>query len=238
MKMIRNKTIIIYICMIICISMLLLLICGYMVYYCLTRYFFYNKHNVYAQRAIIKSLEYKYDGTFNLLSTEFETREEKIGGAKYVHIWTFTFEDDTGKEFSAYLWGYGLVKNGDGNSHAADYSAYYTDTYGQLCIEERLGDKFDLQKYRCVKNSQQLKKEDYVFVCSEHNEEEIANILTQMYFEEIKAHTSGGLLCLVYDNKDNAIFRYTHKNITLEMQDSGEEITEETVYAYILNNIL
>ena len=213
--------------------MLFLLMCGYAICYYLTRYFFYNKHNIHAQRAIINSLENKYDGTFNLLSTEFETREEKIGGAKYVHIWTFIFEDDTGKRFSAYLWGYGLVKSGDGNFHSADYSTYYTDDYGQLFIEERLGNTFDLQKYRCVKNSQQLTKEDYVFVCSEHNEGEIANILTQMYFEEIKAHKCGGLLCLVYNDIDNLIFKYTHENITLEMQDSGEEITEETVYAYI-----
>lgn len=82
MKKVRNITIII------CISLLFLLIFGYAIYYCLTRYFFYNKHNIYARRSIINILEKKYDRTFNLLSTEFETREEKIGGAKYAMSFT------------------------------------------------------------------------------------------------------------------------------------------------------
>lgn len=48
---------------------------------------------------------------------------------------------------------YGLVEKGDGSFHAPDYSSYIDDTYGQLRIEEKLENQFDLHQYRQEKGS-------------------------------------------------------------------------------------
>lgn len=94
--------------------------------------FFYNKHNIYAQRAAAEELDRKYGQDFELLSTEFETKEETGGGAKYRHTWKFVFQDDKKKQFYVYVHVYGLVKKDDGNFHAPDYTGYVSDTYDQL----------------------------------------------------------------------------------------------------------
>ena len=52
--------------------------CGAM-YMCLLRYFLFNKYNVHAQRAALGRLNGKYHQEFELLSTEFETTEVRIG---------------------------------------------------------------------------------------------------------------------------------------------------------------
>ncbi len=105
----------------------------------LFRNFFYNKYNVHARRAVLETLSERYDQEFELLSTEFETKETETGGARYVHIWTYQLPDEQGRQFDAYVRCYGLVERGDGNFLASDYFNYIDDTYGQLCIEERTG---------------------------------------------------------------------------------------------------
>lgn len=108
----------------------LLCCCGSYIY--LLKYFFYNKYNIHAQRAALEKLEKMYDQDFELLSTEFETKEEMVGGAKYKHTWKFLFQDEQKRQFYVYVNMYGLVKTGDGNFHAPDYFSYVSDTYGQF----------------------------------------------------------------------------------------------------------
>ena len=98
-----------------------LAICCGVICFFLQKYFFYNKYNIYAQRAVLDRLNKRYNQEFELLSTEFETKEVGTGGAKYVHVWKFTFRDNEGKQFLAYSRLYGLVEKGDGNLHAPDY---------------------------------------------------------------------------------------------------------------------
>lgn len=120
--------------------MILILVIGVVVcfsgiYFFLSRYFFYNKNNIYAQRAVLDQLSKRYHQEFELLSTEFETKEVEIGGAAYVHTWTFIVQDEQGKQFNAYVRLYGLVEKGDGNFNSLDYSTYVDDTYGQVLQE-------------------------------------------------------------------------------------------------------
>lgn len=210
--------------------------CG-AIYFCLLRYFFYNKYNVYAQRAAVDRLNGIYQQEFELLSTEFETKEVRIGGAKYVHMWTYAFQDSQGRQFYTYVRLYGVIEKGDGNAHAPDYFTYVDDTYGQLCIEERLGDKFDLYKYRQEKASRFLDREDYIFICTKDNAEEIAEILTEIYFEEMEFSSSGCLQCLVNHEEGEELFSYSRSSITRKLQEQDKEITKETVYTYILQEI-
>ena len=85
--------------------------CGAM-YMCLLRYFLFNKYNVHAQRAALGRLNGKYHQEYELLSTEFETTEVRIGGASYVHMWTYIFQDSRGRQFYAYVRLYGLSEKG------------------------------------------------------------------------------------------------------------------------------
>lgn len=102
------------------------------IYYTLTRYYFFNVHNLHAKQAMMEHLEYWYDQPFELLSTEFETVETKSDKLKrYVHIWTYTLADDKGEEFQAYVWLYSLVDKGTGDSHGPDYGSYISDTYAE-----------------------------------------------------------------------------------------------------------
>lgn len=106
------------------------------IYYMLTRYYFYNIHNLHAKNAMMEHLDYWYDKPFELLSTEYETVEmksDKIQG--YVHIWSYLLADDRGGEFYAYVWVYSLADRGAGNSHGSDYGSYISDTY----VEEEPG---------------------------------------------------------------------------------------------------
>lgn len=210
--------------------------CG-AIYFCLSRYFFYNKYNVHAQRAAVDRLNGRYQQEFELLSTEFETKEVRIGGAKYVHMWTYAFQDSQGRQFNTYVRLYGVVEKRDGNSHAPDYFTYVDDTYGQLCIEERLGDKFDLYKYRQEKVSRFPNREDYIFICTKDNAEEIAEILTEIYFEEMEFGNYSCLLCLVNNEEGEELFSYSRSSITRKLQEQNKEITKETVYTYILREI-
>ena len=116
-------------------TLLMLLFAGG-IYYMLTRYYFYNVHNLHAKKAMMEYLEYWYNQPFELLSTEFETVETKSDQLKgYVHIWTYTLEDDKGESFQAYVWLYSLVDKGAGNTHGPDYGSYVSDTYAETGTE-------------------------------------------------------------------------------------------------------
>ena len=54
-----------------------------------------------------------YNQEFELLSIEFETKEVETGGAKYVHIWTFTLRDSQGRQFHVYDRIFGLIEKGE-----------------------------------------------------------------------------------------------------------------------------
>lgn len=205
----------------------------------LLRYFFYNKYNIYAQRAVLDRLSERYHQEFELLSTEFETREVETGGARYVHMWTFVLQDGQGRQFNAYVRVYGLVEKWDGNPYISDYSNYIDDTYGQLCIEERLGNQFDLQKYRQEKGSRldNPRWEDYLFVCTKDNAAETADLLTKMYFQEKEFSDGGCLKCSVNNEEGETLFSYYWWDITRKLQKQGEEITERAVSEYILQEL-
>lgn len=210
--------------------------CGAM-YICLLRYFFYNKYNVHAQRAALNRLNSKYHQEFELLSIEFETREVRIGGASYVHMWTYAFEDSRGRQFYVYVLLFGLSEKGSGNFHAPDYSSYVNDTYGQLRLEERLGNKYDLYKYRQDKVSRFPDVMDYIFICTKDNAEEIAEMLTEIYYAETEFSNKGCLECRVNNEEGEKLFMYYWSDITRNLQKQNKEITKETVYAYILQEL-
>lgn len=225
--------------LILALAMIGIVICCGGICFFLSRYFFYNKYNIYAQRAVLDRLSERYHQEFELLSTEFETREVETGGASYVHMWTFVLQDDRGRQFNAYVRLYGLVEKWDGNHNISDYSNYIDDTYGQLCIEERLGDQFNLQKYRQEKGSRldDPRWEDYLFVCTKDNTAETAELLTKMYFQEREFSDGGCLKCSVNNEDGETLFSYYWWDITRELQKQGEEITEQTVSAYILQKL-
>ncbi len=209
--------------------------CG-AIYFLLQKYYFFNEHNIHAQRAAWESLNAVYQQEFELLSTEFETKEVKAG-VKYIYMWTFTFQDSQGRQFYSYLCLYGRSEKGEGLFYAPDYSTYVDDTYAQLCIEERLGDKFDLYKYRQEKASVFPNREDYIFICTKDSIEEIAEILTEIYFEEMEFSSCSCLLCLVNNEEGEELFSYHGSSITRKLQEQDKEITKETVYTYILQEI-
>ena len=124
--------------MIIIIIILGMVICCGGIYNFLLKYFFFNKYNIYAQRAVLDRLNQKYNQEFEIVSKEFETKEVKTEGAKYVHIWTYVLRDSQGRQFYAYVRLYGLIDKGDGDFHALDYFNYINDTYEQPCIEKRI----------------------------------------------------------------------------------------------------
>lgn len=200
------------------------------------RYHAYNKYNIYAERAIKKLLDYRYDETFRLVSVEFVTREEKVGGELYKHIWTYTFEDTSGRIFYAYLWGYGLTKNG-GNFHEPDYSTYRSETYGQIRLEECMPKECGLYKYRQNKDNENPDVDDYLFICKDENRAYIAEILTQIFFNEATFSPNGCLRCLVEDENGKELYVYWSNTIKGDLKKRGMEITEEAVQEYILEQL-
>lgn len=208
------------------------------IYFFLLRYYFYNKYNIHAKRAVLNSLNI-YNQEFELLSIDFETKELKTGHSKYVHLWTFVLQDSQGRQFYAYEYGYGLIEKGDGDFVATDYYYYTDDTYGQLCIEERLDDKYDLSQYRQEKGSRLDSPywDDYIFVCTKENADEIAELLTEIYFKETEFSNGGCLRCSVNNEQGETLFSYHWWNITRELQEQNIKITEQTVYAYILQEL-
>lgn len=224
------------------IWIIILVLCIFIggIYFMRLRYYYYNKYNVYAKRAILEMLNYRYDEEFKLISTEFETRENEDKSASYIHVWTYTFEDGNGRRFNAYLWGYGVVEKGDGNSHADDYGTYKSDSYGQLLIEECMGKEFELYNYKREKNKECPDVEDYLFICKDDEEVNIAEILTQMFFKEETFSENGCLECLVKDENGKTIFVYSKNAIKRDLQKKNVDvtnITEETIRSYILHQL-
>ena len=209
--------------------------CGLM-YICLLKFYLVNKYNVYARKVALDSMNGRYRQEFELLSTEFETKEIRAG-VTYIHKWTFTFRDSEGRQFYTFVWIYGGREKGEGLPYHPDYYPYIDDTYGQLCIEEKLGDKYDLYKYRQDRVSRFPDGEDYIFICTKDNAEEIAEMLTEIYFAETEFSNNGGLYCRVNDEDGEKLFSYFWSSVTRNLQKQNKEITKETVYAYILQEI-
>lgn len=123
------------------------------------------------------------------------------------------------------------------NYNATDYYTYIADTYGQLRIEEDLENEFDLNKYRQQKDAKAPNQEDYIFVCTNNNAAEIAEMLTKIYFKERELSKEGCLNCIVNNEEGKKMFSYRWREITKELQDENKEITEETVCNYILQKL-
>lgn len=214
--------------------------CG-VIYILLQRYYLFNEKNVYVQREVLERLDYLYPQEFELLSIEFETVDT---GVRSMHMWTFTFRDSQGRQFYVYdrISGSGSSAEDLGLDGAFDHPDYYNkdyidDTYGQLCIEERLGDRYNLQQYRQEKGNVLPYQPDYIFVYTGDNADEIAEILTQMYFEETEFSNGSCLRCLVNNEKGEEIFTYYRGSVTNKIQNQGIEITEQTVYEYFLQKL-
>lgn len=207
----------------------------------LQRYYFFNQYNVYVQREVLDRLNELYSQEFELLSIEFETIKVETGGADYIHMWTFAFEDSQGRQFFVYdrISGSGKNVDLDGAFYHLDYynKAYIDDTYGQLCMEERLIDQYDLQKYRQEKGNVLPYQPDYIFVCTTNNADEVAKILTQMYFAEIEFSNGGCLRCIVNNEMGEKLFSYYWGTVTNKLRNQGITINEQTVYAYILQEL-
>lgn len=214
-----------------------IVICCAGVYLFLQKYYFYNKYNVHERKLIMDRLNKMYGQEFELLSIEFETEEIETG--KYAHMWTFTLRDDQGREFCTFDRSYGTSEKEGAFYHPDYYSFdYIDDTYGQICLEERLGDRFNLQKYRQEKGGILPCQKDYIFVCTKGDEDEIAEILTEIYFAEAEFSSGGCLRCLVNDGKGEEMFSYHWWTVTRKLQQQQQkEITRQTVYEYILQEL-
>lgn len=118
-----------------CMGLMILFAGG--AYYMLTRYYFFNVHNLPAKREMLWHLDYWYDGSFEVLSTEFERVEAETEKLKYYyHIWTYTLEDDKGQQFQGHLWIRSLIGRGAGSdSLSDDYSYNISDTYVEAGAE-------------------------------------------------------------------------------------------------------
>lgn len=221
----------------------LVVLCGMSggIYVFLQKYYFFNEQNVYVKRVVLERLNELYSQEFELLSIDFETIRVETGGAKYMHMWTFAFEDSQGRQFYVYDRISGSAKNADvdGAFYHLDYynKDYIDDTYGQLCIEERIGDKYDLQQYRQEKGNVLPYQPDYIFVYTEDNADEIAEILTKMYFEETEFSNGSCLRCLVNNEMGEKMFTYYRGTVTNKLQNQGLQISEQTVYDYFLQEL-
>ena len=58
-----------------------------------------------------------------------------------------------------------------------------------------------------------------------------------MYFEETKFSNGGCLRCLVNNEVGEELFSYHWWGITKKLQNQSGEITEQTLYAYILQEL-
>ena len=98
---------------------------------------------------------------------------------------------------------------------------------------------FDLCPYRQEKGKQLGKPgwEDYLFICEKGHETETAKLLTEIYFKEKELWEDGCLKCLVNDEEGETLFSYYWWDITRELQKQEKEITDQTVYAYILQEL-
>lgn len=148
----------------------LVVLCGMSggIYVFLQKYYFFNEQNVYVKRVVLERLNELYSQEFELLSIDFETIRVETGGAKYMHMWTFAFEDSQGRQFYVYDRISGSAKNVDvdGAFYHLDYynKDYIDDTYGQLCMEDLTKMYFEETEFsngsclRCLINNEMGEK--------------------------------------------------------------------------------
>lgn len=94
-----------------------------------------------------------------------------------------------------------------------------------------------MQQYRQEKGNVLPYQPDYIFVYTGDNADEIAEILTQMYFEETEFSSGSCLRCLVNNEKGEEIFTYYRGSVTNKIQNQGIEIAEQTVYEYFFQKL-
>lgn len=209
------------------------------IYYLVTRYYLYGPHNVYAKQAALHRIEVLYGQDCDLISTDYRiyTAEMESGAAR-IYEWTYTCRDEAGRTFEVYVKGAGSSNHIlAGNTNASDYTTYVSDTYAQLRIEEYFGDTYDLSEYRQDKGGGLLAPRDYEFVYMNENAEDIAEILSDMYFAETEFSQEGTLSCIVYDEEKNEVFDYSHRRLRDALQHETMDITEQSVKAYIVREI-
>lgn len=213
----------------------------------LLKYYYFNKHNVDAREAALNDVNRKYNQEFELMATDFE--REKYGhrewfGAESVYDraiyrqrWIFTMQDSEGRQFYTYL-----VRGSafwiDGDFGGDYFSNCSGDTYGQVRIEEYLENEYGLSRYREDKSvGEPQKKADYVFVCSNGHADEIAEILTGIYFTETEFSKSGWVDCKVNNEDGDEMFFFRGKSVADDLKKENKEITETCVYEYILQKL-
>ena len=231
----KRKTLTIIITIILALGILGILVSGACVYR--LKFYCFNKQNVYAQKSIIRLFENIYHQKFYLISTEFETRENTTYESvydKYTYIWTFEMQDDSGRQFTAYLWRNGSSKSrGSSIREEYEYMNVASD-YGQILVEEFLKNDLNLYKYRQQKNNTLLDGKEYIFIYPEDNLSEIAEMLTKIYFAEKEISKYGCVRCAVINDKGQEIYTYTYLSIAKEVGESSEE----TVYNYIMQKLM
>ncbi len=215
------------------ISVIFLIVAGFHIW--TLRYYRYNKYNVYAKNAVMEMLSVKYQTRFKILSVDYEMIEKRVGGARFIHIWTYHLCDEEGREFDAFKCGYGVEGKGDGCLYADDYYNYRTDTYGQIRIEECLNEKYDLTRFRCSKDISNQETDDYHFICTGENAEMIADMITDIVFEEITFCSEGGIICSVSDESGNEILSISQGEIKSIFKKESLEMTYDNVQNYIMD---
>ena len=209
---------------------------GSAIYFYLSRYYFFNRHNIYAQRAVVDILERRYDQEFDLLEIKFQRWSDPSKEGRMINRWTFLLSDNEGRLCYSYLWMYGVGPVA-GNPVEIEYHMRITDSYEQLRVEEYLEDEFCLSQYRQQIPDKYEDWVDYVFIYTENNSDEIAEILTKVYFTEPEYSRYGRLKCRVSNEDGEEVFWYDRIKIRDKLQNEGIEITQETIYEYIIQEL-
>ena len=199
------------------------------------RYYYFNKYNVHARKAMTDILSIKYNEKMTLRSVQYEVIKTEINAKpRYIYVWDFEYADENERLFHAYLWLYGY-KEKDGMYYEDDYYNYSSDTYGQLRMEESFDGGYDLAQYRYNKDIFHLDEKDYCFICNGTNCEEIAKTITDIIFEELTFCPKGGLCCVVEDTDGGEITcLYQHK-IKMALRKQNLEMTYDNVQDYIMD---
>lgn len=200
----------------------------------LLRYFYFSRYNIHAQRVAEKCLSRQYNQEFELIETEFET--QKAGESEYIRKWIYTMQDSMGRQFFVCTGGY--YGTSMGAFYHPDYYNSASDTYCQVRIEEYLEKEYGLSRYRIdTTDVFPENSADYIFVCTEENEDNIAEILTRIYFTETEFSYDGCLYCLVKNQDGEMIYSYRRSLVKKELQDKDTEITEKSIYDHFLQQI-
>lgn len=219
------------------LCILLLIVAG--IFYLGLRYFYYSEYNVHAKKAVIDELGERYQEEFKLLDTEYAVYDcdnpDITGGAKYQYIWTFTFENESGEEFKAYSWGYGLSEFG-ASTDPVLYGLNIWDEYSYSALEKHLP-QMDLQQYRQEVNVDCLEGSYYVIECTKENQETVADMLIQIFLTQKKLDNLGWIGIDIHNEEGDVIYHYGRWTVSEYFRQQELEVTEESLKQYFMGQI-